>query len=77
MNSSRKICEYIKVKTPIISVVFYIYINQRMIKVIMAEEEFVRWVRLKVMVILEVHCKGLWEKVLHRSHCQYFESVFK
>lgn len=27
--------------------------------------------------ISEVHCKGLWEKVLHRSHCQYFESVFK
>ncbi len=52
MNSSRKICEYIKVKTPIIDT-------------------------LKVIVILEVHCKGLWEKVLHRSHCQYFESVFK
>lgn len=48
-----------------------------MLKVIMAEGEFVRWDMLKVMVILEVHCKGLWENVLHRSHCQYFESVFK
>lgn len=48
-----------------------------MLKVIMAEGEFVRWDTLTVMVILEVHCKGLWGKVLHRSHCQYFESVFK
>lgn len=48
-----------------------------MIDVIMFLGEFVRWDTLQVMVILEVHCKGLWEKVLHRSHCQYFESVFK
>lgn len=37
-------------------------INQKMLKVIMAEGEFVRWDTLTVMVILEVHCKGLWGK---------------
>lgn len=44
----------------------------------MAEGEIVRWDMLKVM---DLHIRGyirsLGKKVLHRSHCQYFESVFK